>query len=239
MPNEQNANFEQNSLLRRLPAELRDRLVGIGERRMWERGDVVYQRGQEIEAVYFPLDAMTSVMVNLQDDRVIEVATVGPDGFIGVPVLCGVTMCGRDVTVTATGEMLGVKVERLQSLMTSEPVLRETLHRSMLAIKFQSSQKTACSQLHATEQRLCWWILNCADATGQPELAITQQHLAWILGVRRATVTEILQLLREQNCISYRRGRITIEDRSRLEERCCECYDIVESYYQQLFNANA
>lgn len=236
MPSEPNANFEQNSLLRRLPAELRDRLVSIGERRKWKQGDVVYQRGQEIDSVYFPLDAMISVMVNLQGDRVIEVATVGPDGFIGVPVLCGVTVCSRDVTVTATGEMIGVKVERLKSLMESEPVLRETLHRSMLAIKFQSSQKTACSQLHATEQRLCWWILNYADATGQPELAITQQHLAWMLGVRRATVTEILQSLRDQNCVSYRRGRITIEDRDKLESRCCECYDIVESYYEQLFD---
>ena len=228
----------QNSLIQRLPTELCDRIVRMAQRRTWEQGDVVYRPGQEIATVYFPLDAMVSVMVNLNNNRVLEVATVGPDGFVGVPVLCGVLMSAREVVVAASGDMLGINVSGLHSLLHDEPILRETLHRFMLAIKFQSSQKTACSQLHSTEERLCWWLLNCANATSQPELAITQQHLSWILGVRRATVTEILQSLRDEGCVTYRRRRIIIQDPAGLETRCCECYGAVDSYYRQLLGTS-
>ncbi len=234
VPENDTENIEQNSLIRKLPTDVRHRLLSMGKCRTWEQGEVVYRPGQEIESVYFPLDAMTSVMVNLRNDRAIEVLTIGPDGFIGVAVLCGCLESDREVVVSATGAMLGIEVGPFLSLTKAEPAFRETLHHFMLTVKFQSSQKTACSQLHPTEQRLCWWLLTCADATGQQELAITQQHLSWILGVRRATVTEILQMLRDEGCISYRRRRIVIEDRPALIDRCCECYTTVESYKQQL-----
>jgi CRP-like cAMP-binding protein len=198
-----------------------------------ERKHSVWQPNQPIEAVYFPLDAVVSVLA-VAGGGVVEVGTIGEEGVVGLPVFLGAgTSPGMAFCqVPGRAERLAVKVFLREA--QREGALRRRLQLYTQGFMVQVSQSTVCNRLHSAEQRLARWLLVVADRVGRDVFPLTHEFMAQMLGVRRATVTETAGALQRAGLISYRRGMITVRDRSRLEQAACECYPIVRDEFDRL-----
>jgi CRP-like cAMP-binding protein len=195
----------------------------------------VADANQVIEAVYFPLDAVLSMAAVDRDGGTVEVGSVGCEGMTGFPLLLGADQSTSRVVV-----QIGGRAERMDArVLRREAERNEQFGRLLLlyvqAFMTQVAQSTACNRLHPAAQRLARWLLICRDRVGRDELPITQETMAVMLGVRRATVTEAAGSLQRAGVIRYRRGLVMIVDRPGLEAAACECYDIVrEEFYRLL-----
>jgi CRP-like cAMP-binding protein len=220
----------ENRLLAALPEPTRAALVGRAERIALAQKDVVVQRGAMVSEVYFPLSGLLSLVVRVSEAAAVEVATVGNEGFVGAAGYLGAGHSSTEVVVQIPGEALKVPLEALP---------REAdglLARYIAALMTQMSQSTACNYLHSVAQRLSRWLLMTHDGVEGDELELTQEFLAQMLAVRRPTVSEVACVLQDAGIIEYHRGRIRILDRSRLEEGACECYRIVRSELDRVFD---
>lgn len=187
-----------------------------------------------IEAVYFPLDAVLSMAALDRAGGAVEVGSVGCEGMTGLPVLLG-----AEQSTSRVGVQIGGQAERLDADVFRREAGRHTQFRLLLhlyaqAFMTQVAQSTACNRLHSAEQRLARWLLICRDRVGRDELPITQETMALMLGVRRATVTEAAGALQRAGVIRYRRGVVVIADRGGLEAAACECYGIVREEFDRL-----
>ncbi|MEP6688287.1 MAG: Crp/Fnr family transcriptional regulator [Gemmatimonadales bacterium] len=187
-----------------------------------------------IEAVYFPHDAVLSMAAVDREGGSVEVGTVGCEGMTGLPVLLGAEQSTCRVVV-----QIGGQAERMDAaVFRREAGQHEHFERLLFlyaqAFMTQVAQSTACNRLHSAEQRLARWLLICRDRVGRDELPITQETLALMLGVRRATVTESAGVLQRAGVIRYRRGVVVIADRAGLEAASCECYAIVREEFDRL-----
>ena len=194
----------------------------------------LWEPNQPITVVYFPVSSVNSVIAVDHEGGEIEVGTVGNEGVVGLPVFLGAaTAPGRAFT------QIGGESERMEAaifarLTESLPALRAVLHRYTQGFLTQVSQSVACNQLHSIEQRLARWLLSCADRVGAARFPLTQDFMAQMLGVRRATVSEAAQALQERGLIRYSRGTIEILDRTALTNAACPCYGIVRDEFDKL-----
>ncbi len=188
-----------------------------------------------IEAVYFPIDAVLSMAAVDRDGVTVEVGSVGCEGMTGLPLLLGTEQSTSRVVV-----QIGGQAERMDGAVFQREARRHEHFGRLLYLYAQGfmtqvAQSTACNRLHSAEQRLARWLLICRDRVGRDELPITQETMATMLGVRRATVTEAAGALQRAGVIRYRRGVVMVVDRPGLEAAACECYDIVrEEFYRLL-----
>jgi CRP-like cAMP-binding protein len=187
-----------------------------------------------IEAVYFPLDAVVSMAAIDRDGKTVEVGSVGCEGMTGLAVLLG-----AEQSTSRTAVQIGGQAERMDAAVLQREAGRNDrfgrlLHLYVQAFMTQIAQSTACNRLHAAEQRLARWLLICRDRVGRDEMPITQETMAVMLGVRRATVTEAASGLQREGLIRYRRGVVAIVDRPGLEAATCECYGIVREEFDRL-----
>jgi CRP-like cAMP-binding protein len=194
----------------------------------------LWEPDQPIRAAYFPTTSVNSVIaVDFQGGEV-EVGTIGYEGVVGLPLFLGATTApGRAFTqIAGDGHMMdaGTFVRYAESL----PTLRAMLQRYTQGFVNQISQSVACNRLHSQAQRLARWLLSCADRVGSDRFALTQEFMAQMLGVRRATVGEAAQELQERGLIRYSRGTVEIVDRGGLENVACVCYRIVRDEYDKL-----
>jgi CRP-like cAMP-binding protein len=196
--------------------------------------DMVYDRNQPIRHVYFPLDCVLSMISQMDDEAAVEVATIGREGMAGLPVFLGAVSSPNTVVAQVPGTLLRMTSENLREVLMGDGVLHRQLHRYIQATMVQLSQNVACNRLHTTEERAARWLLMTADRVGGLRFPLTQEFLAQMLGVRRATVSLTAGLLHNAGLISYRRGIITITDRAGLEEAACDCYAIVRQEFDQL-----
>ena len=189
------------------------------------QGDVVYEAGDEVDQVYFPLSGMISLLVVMQDGKAIETATVGREGTVGA--MSGVGLHTSKVRAVAQLPMVASKLSAtaLRRLAaSSRPIADLCIGYNEVLLK-QARVTAACNALHKVEARFCRWLLQTRDRAESDTLALTQEFLSEMLGVRRTSVTEVAQKVQETGAISYSRGVIKIIDLDALKAMSCECYE--------------
>ncbi len=215
-----------NHILDALPAVARERWFASLTPSYLAIKSVLFEPGQVVEQVYFPLDGVISLVTPLRDGTVVEVATVGNEGVVGVPLVPGGSLAVRAVSSVA-GWVLPMKAPAYMDAVQSEQALRDIVNDYLQAIFGQISQAAACNRLHSNEERLSRWLLMSQDRVGTDTFAITHEFLGQMLGSRRATVTLSAGVLQAAGLIRYHRGQVTITDRPGLEAVACECYRVI------------
>jgi CRP-like cAMP-binding protein len=203
-----------------------------------EQHQVLFEAGDKLEATYFPLTAIVSLVVGLSNGVTVEAAMVGRDGVVSassaldgrIALNRGVVQLGGNVMVCAAASL---KSAALQSDTFLSLVLR---HEQ--ALFAQAQQSAACMADHNVEARLCRWLLRARDLARSDTLQFTQEYLAEMLGVRRSSVTVVAHTLQQAGFIKYSRGTIRFIDVEGVQEGACECYETVKSVYQDLLGHN-
>jgi len=227
-------NPKQNHLLAALPAEDLARLLPDLELISMRLGDVLYESGCQLSYVYFPTTAIVSMHHVMENGASAEIAGIGNEGLLGISLFMG----GNNTPSLATVQTAGQGYRLKGALMMVEfnragPMMRLLL-RYTQALMTQMSQTAVCNRHHSLEQQLCRWLLLTLDRLPSNELIMTQELIAGMIGVRREGITEAAGNLQRAGLISYRRGHITVLDRTGLEHRTCECYGVVKKEFQRL-----
>ena len=223
-----------NRLLDLLPDEDHDRLrpdletVRIGVK------DVVCEANRPIPHVYFPTGGIISLVTSLADGGTVELATVGREGMVGLPVFLGADTMPSRACVQVSGDALRLKAEAFRAEVGRNGPLVRVLNRYTHALFHQAALVLACNGVHSAERRCARSLLQTHDRVGADQFLLTQEFLAMMLGVRRARVSAAAGLLRKSGLIRYARGQMTILDRPGLESASCECYRVIEREFDRL-----
>ncbi|WP_426111370.1 Crp/Fnr family transcriptional regulator [Massilia sp. PWRC2] len=217
----------QNYLLSELYAQEFDRLLPSLVPLMLTRGEVLYQADGAMPFAYFPTTTIVSIDATLADGNTVEVASIGNEGVVGLPIFLGGTLSPNRAIVRITGRCYRIESALLLDEFYRRGPLLQLLLRYAQAMLSQLGQRVVCNGHHSAEQRLCTLLLQMMDRTFAVEFAITHEELGHLLGVRRETVTDAAIELQAQGIIKYRRGHVAVRDRAGIAGRCCECYDIM------------
>jgi CRP-like cAMP-binding protein len=191
-------------------------------------GQVLHEPGQPIQAVHFPLVGVVSVVADLGADQVVETATIGREGMVGVSVFLGAGAPTERSLVQVPGQALTMTAEDLREHIADvDGLLTAMLRRAVQALFTQVSRNAACNRVHTVRQRAARWLLATADRMDSPSFELTQHFLAQMLAVRRTSVSEVAQSLAQDGCLTYSRGVITITDLPRLQSHACNCYQAI------------
>jgi len=224
----------QNQLLSALSKEEYERLLPNLESVSLPLKQIIYAPNKPIEYVYFPTDGIISLVNVTQNGGIVEAATVGNEGMVGIPVLLGGDEMVGQAIVQVVGDAMRMKVDVFKRSVLNGSQLHNLLLRYTLALMNLISQSVACNSLHSVEQRCCRWLLMCQDRVKSDSFELTQEFLAQMLGVQRPTVSGVATTLQQAGLIRYSRGKMTICDRSGLEAVSCECYGIVKQEFEHL-----
>jgi CRP-like cAMP-binding protein len=224
----------QNHLLTLVPQDERARLLSMMERVDTRHGDTLFRQHEPIPAIDFPIHGVLSIVVVMEDGGVAEVGTVGNEGMAGVPLLLGTDKSPSQAFYQVPGSAYRMSASDFRAEIGRNGVFADVARRYAQAFLTQVSQSAACNRLHALEQRLCRWILMSHDRNGGDHIALTQEFLAQMLGVRRATVSIAAATLQKAGLIRYNRGIINVLDREGLEASSCECYQVVRTEFERL-----
>jgi CRP-like cAMP-binding protein len=195
---------------------------------------VLWEAGQSVSAVYFPYDAVVSLVVTLSSGEAIEAAMVGRDGVVGaLAALDGRISLSRAV-VQISGHGASCDVEALKQATMQSATLYSLLIRHEQVVYAQAQQSAACNAMHTIEERLARWLLRARDLSRSDTLPFTQEFLAELLGVRRTSVSTVAHTLQQAGFLKYARGRIHIVNLEGLQESACECYYTVCRHYDTL-----
>lgn len=225
---------EQNYLFHSIPSIEWERLLPHIELIELPLGKVLYEPGTKMSHVYFPSTAIVSLLYALENGSSAEIAIVGNEGVVGISIFMGGESTSSRAVVQSAG--LGYRVKSsliLEEFNRSGPVMHLFL-RYTQALITQMSQTAVCNRHHTLDQQFCRWLLLSLDRLPSNELVMTQELIANMLGVRREGVTEAALKVQKAGLIKYARGRITILDRTGLEKRTCECYQVVKTEYDRL-----
>jgi CRP-like cAMP-binding protein len=202
-------------------------------------GEVLYESGGQLKHVFFPTTAIVSLNYILEDGSSAEIAGVGKEGILGIPLFMGGNTTASRATVQTAGRGYRLKGSLMQEEFNRMGGRRGgVMHKLMLrytqALMTQMSQTAVCNRHHTVEQQLCRWLLSTLDRLPSNELTMTQELIATMLGVRREGITEAAGNLQRAGLISYRRGHITVLNRAGLELHSCECYAVVKNEFERL-----
>ena len=226
----------KNQLLAALPPEEYSRLAPYMDVVPLQLKQDLYIRNQPIEYVYFLNYGVASMLTVMTDGSAIEVATVGNEGMVGLPVLLGADRIPGECFIQVAGSGSRMKVDAFKTHVTTDSQLYNLLQRYTQALFNQIAQSAACNRLHSIEQRMCRWLLMTADRVETDSFALTQEFLSTMLGVNRSTVSLTASILQRAGLINYVRGQMTILDRPGLEDITCECYQVVRAEFKRLLN---
>ena len=201
-------------------------------------GMVLYESGGHLSHVYFPTTAIVSLLFVMENGAPAEIAVVGNEGIVGISIFMGGDTTPNRAVVQSGGKGFRLKTEALLKEFNKAGPVMHLLLRYTQALITQMSQTAVCNRHHSLDQQLCRWLLLSLDRLNSNNLVMTQELIANMLGVRREGVTEAAGNLQTAGLIKYQRGHITILDRARLEQRCCECYSVVKIEYDRLLNLN-
>ena len=199
-----------------------------------DRRAVLQDHFHRIEYVHFIEHGVASLYARTRADGPVEVALVGPFGFVGVAAILGNSRSPHRCLMQVPGEALRISVPDLLHAMHASPAIRHHLLAHVHALLVQNAQAALCNGRHDVEQRLCRWLLLVADRLDDTVIPITHDVLSMNLGVRRAGVTSLLGLLQRSGAITLGRATCQIVDRAALERRACECYGIISAEYRHL-----
>jgi CRP-like cAMP-binding protein len=197
-------------------------------------GDVLAQTGRAVDRVYFPTTGVVSLVVEMKVGDMIETAMVGRDGVAnGTAALDGKVSLHKAI-VQVAGAALAISPDTLRKMADQFPPFRAILIRHEQVVLAQAQQSAGCNASHTVEARMCRWLLRIRDLTGSDEMALTQEFLAQMLGVRRTSVSLVAGTLQKAGFIRYRRGHITLLDIAQVKLGACECYETVKGHYRRL-----
>lgn len=199
-------------------------------------GERLSPAGRTIRYGYFPISGMISLVHRYVDGATIEVGLIGREGFCGAPLILDAASSPIEAMVQGSGQALRIPGKALIATTNSRPKLRSQLLRHVHFLQVQLALTASCNGLHKIEPRLARWLLEAHDRLGGETLALKHEFLSYMLGVRRAGITEALAALKEKGLIGLGRGRIIILKRAELEADACDCYRIVKKEYRRLFD---
>jgi len=227
--------MRRNDILARLQELHPDFVTSRARQISFVHGDIFGESGRPIDEVLFPGSGMISLVVDLRDGDRIEAAMVGRYGAVGSTVLFGARAHLNTGFAQLPGTGWILKAADLVALSDRAPEVRDLFFRNEQYTLAQAQQTAACNAKHRIPQRLATWILRAQHDSGEDELLLTQEYLAQMLGVQRASVSMFAGALQERGLIFYRRGRVRVLDRSGLEAVACECHAVLRERHEHLF----
>jgi CRP-like cAMP-binding protein len=230
-------NPQQNHLLAALPSDERERLYPHLELVPMPLGKVLYESGDRLRYVYFPTDSIVSLLYVMEDGASAEISVVGNEGLIGIALFMGGETTPSRAIVQSAGHAYRLIGQRLKDEFHRNGEMQLLLLRYTQALITQMAQTAVCNRHHSVDQQLCRWLLLSLDRLSSNELTMTQELIANMLGVRREGVTDAAGKLQKLGVIHYSRGQITVLDRPKLEQLCCECYAVVRKETERLLPA--
>jgi len=219
-----------------LPTAEFDRLVPHLEPVPLLLGQVLYDPGEELQHAYFPTSAIVSLHYVTESGASAETAGVGNEGVVGISLFMGGDSTPSSAVVQTAGHAYRLESRRLKDEFKRGGAMQHLLLRYTQALLTQVTQTAVCNRHHSVEQQLCRWLLLTLDRVSSHELVMTQEQVAGMLGVRREGITEAAGKLKQAGLISYRRGHISVIERSGLEARACECYAVVKKEIGRLLS---
>jgi CRP-like cAMP-binding protein len=225
---------QQNHLLAALSPAEHERLTPHMELISLPLGNVLCESGDLLRHVYFPTDCIVSLLYILEDGESAEIAVVGNDGLIGVALFMGGETTPSRAIVQSAGYAYRLIGQRLKDEFHRQGDMQLLMLRYTQGLITQMAQTAVCNRHHTVDQQLCRWLLLSLDRLPSNTLTMTHELIANMLGVRREGVTEAASRLQNLGVIDYSRGKITVRDRSKLEQLCCECYAVVKKETDRL-----
>lgn len=225
-----------NKILASLPEHELASLARHLETVRLEKGEVVYITGDRIRYAYFPVGGLFSLLSTTETGSTVEIAMVGNEGMVGLPVILKNGTTPYEVTVQIATEAFRIKAEVLQEEFNKGGALQEFVLRYLNVLIAQVSQLTICNRFHTLELALSRWLLTAQDRVNCESLNLTQETISQALGVPRTGVTMAAGTLQRAGLIRYSRGKIVILDRSKLEANSCECYRIINDQIHHFLN---
>lgn len=197
---------------------------------------ILHETGQRIPFVYFPCSGVVSLLCKIEENKFGEVAVVGKEGIVGLPVLFGNDLAPNRAQVQSPGQAWRIRSDLFRAKVRLDSSLAVLLLRYADALCVQITQSALCNCLHPLVKRCCRWLLMAHDRVESEHLPFPQKFLALMLAVRLASVSGAARTLQKAGLISYNRGRIRIHDRKGLEAACCGCYRIIQDRFDALYN---
>jgi CRP-like cAMP-binding protein len=234
MPRAPAARPEENHLLAALSPDVCARLFPYLELVPMKLGKALYESGDQLAHVYFPTDSIVSLLYVMENGASAEISVVGNEGLVGVALFMGGESTPSRAVVQSGGHAFRLTGNRIKEEFARHGELLDLMLRYTQALITQMAQTAVCNRHHTIDQQLCRWLLLSLDRLPSNLLVMTQELIANMLGVRREGVTEAAGRLQDLGVISYKRGHITVLDRSRLEELTCECYAVVKTETDRL-----
>ena len=229
----------ENHLLAALPPAERERIFPHLKLVPMPLGKVLYESGDTLRHVYFPTDCIVSLLYVMEDGASAEISVVGNEGLIGIALFMGGETTPSRSIVQSKGHAYRLAGQLLKDEFHRSGEMQHLLLRYTQALITQMAQTAVCNRHHSVDQQLCRWLLLSLDRLAGDQLNMTQELIANMLGVRREGVTEAAGKLQNLGVIRYSRGHITVLDRPKLEELCCECYAVVKKETDRLLRRPA
>ncbi len=226
--------WEDNLLLKASSPEVKERLFPNLKLTELPLGAVLYESGDVMHDVYFPTDSIVSLLYVMEDGSSAEISVVGNEGIVGIALFMGGQSTPSRAVVQSAGYGYMLPGRELKAEFSRNGEFHHLLLRYTQALITQMAQTAACNRHHTIDQQLCRWLLLSMDRLQGPELHMTQELIANMLGVRREGVTEAAIKLQDSGAIQYKRGHIRVLDRAQLEKRSCECYAVVKKESDRL-----
>jgi CRP-like cAMP-binding protein len=213
-----------NKLLSLLTAPEQQYLLAQSTFVTLQKSTVVYDMAEKSSFAYFPLNGLLTTIAFIEPRQGIEVGMVGHEGMLGTDLALGVNLSALKVVVQETTDMVRIDKASFNLLLTHNTRLRRIVHHYIYVLMLQLATSAICLHFHHIHHRLARWLLMSQDRVQNKPFQITQEILAYLLGVRRVSITQAATLLQRAGLISYHRGQITILNRSGLEAVACHCY---------------
>jgi CRP-like cAMP-binding protein len=225
----------RNKLLAALPQADYRRMLPLLTTVPLKFKQVLHKQGAKIDTIYFPCSGVCSIVNVLKDRRIVEMATVGNEGVVGITVFLGGDIAAAEAFVQVAGdEAQAMSADAFREEIERHGPLFDLISRYSQALQALIMQSVACNALHSVEQRCCRWLLMTQDRVDSHELYLTHEFLAYMLGVSRPTVTLVLGVLNKAGVVSNGTKKITVLNRKKLEGTSCECYQTVQNTFVRL-----
>ena len=229
------AQMRRNRLLAGLPEDRRSAIAQHAEWVALTPRDTVFEQGDRIETVYFPLTGVISLVSQFDGDDIVEIATIGNEGMLGLPVFLQASGTSSHMAFCQiSAEAVRLDVHPFLEQVEADGAFHTLMHRYTQALFAQVAQNAGCNAVHDVVQRAARWVLMSHDRVEGDEFDLTQEFLAQMLGVRRTAVNAAAQSLQTLGTIEYNRGHMTIADRQALEALACPCYRLIRRELDQV-----
>ncbi|MGD0471936.1 MAG: Crp/Fnr family transcriptional regulator [Candidatus Velthaea sp.] len=231
--------LSQNAIFASLNEHERGVLRADGHLAEFKLRQSVYQPEATIDAAYFPIDCVFSVVTHMEDGSMVEVGTIGREGTTAIPLIMGANTTANESFCQVHGRAWKLPAQSFIALLEGSPDFRAAMNRYLQAYVNMLGQMAACNGLHSVLERCARWLLMTQDRVGGSDFPMTHEFLAAMLGSRRSGVTVAAATLQGAGYIRYAHGQVTITDRAGLEATACECYQVAQQQFNSLLQLRA